>query len=120
MARWVVGSEAEALPGQTGSVPTRAVIALQTSADTPAPPPHGAPALTRASPDLGPHGPQERKLTWELPTLLATVGTHLLLRPESRSPVQVLALLCPGLCSAQSHVPLAGAKTRWEGPRLTL
>lgn len=45
MAPWVVGSEAEARPGQTGSVPTRAVIALQTSADTPAPPPHSAPVF---------------------------------------------------------------------------
>ena len=71
MAPWAVGSEAEALPGQTGSVPTRAVIALQTSADTPSLHSHGAPALTQASPDLGPHGPQERKLTWEPPTLLA-------------------------------------------------
>lgn len=79
MAPWVVGSEAEARPGQTGSVPTRAVIALQTSADTPAPPPHSAPGLPRASPDLGPHGPQERKLTWEPPTLLAAAGTYLLL-----------------------------------------
>lgn len=34
MAPWAVGSEAEARPGQTGSVPTRTVIALQTPADT--------------------------------------------------------------------------------------